>query len=177
MQDKICIFFDTNILENRFNGNCLNVSQPKFGDLYYKIHNFIIDNKLETSVTLCIPEIVLMEIKKHLVNCYKSQKDSLTTSVDNFKKTFGDMFEIIVNQKVCKESEQYIEYIDDYFSDVLEKNSNIISIVPYPRDTRTIEKIVHKAMHSEKPFAKAKSNKKEYTDAGLKDAFIVIKYL
>lgn len=172
--EKIYIFFDTNILENRFNGNCLNVSQPKFGNIYYQIQDFILDNKLEETVKLCIPEIVLMEMKKHLINCYKSQSDSLASFVDNFKKTFGDMIEIIANQKICEKTEQYIEYIEDYFNDVLEKNSNTVSIVPYPRDTKTIERIVHKAMHTERPFRKAKGdgNKKEYTDAGLKDAFI-----
>lgn len=172
IQHKIYVFFDTNMLENRFNGDCLNVSLPKFSDVYFYTKNFIIDNHLESSIKICIPEIVLMEIKKHLIDCYKSQSDSLNTHIDNFKKIFGDMYEITANKKICQNSSEYINYIDNYFNDILKNNSSILSIIPYPRDNETFEKFVYKAMHSEKPFTKAKVNGKEYTDAGLKDAII-----
>lgn len=171
-QDKTFIFFDTNMLEKRFEKDCLNVSQPEFSDEYYFTKNFIIDNHLESCIKICIPEIVLMEIKKHLVHCYKAQSDSLNSNIKKFKRIFGDMCEIFVNKQICQSVEEYIDYINNYFDGVLDKNSNILSIIPYPRDNETFEKFVHKAMHSEKPFTKAKCNGKEYTDAGLKDAII-----
>lgn len=172
VQDKTFIFFDTNMLEKRFEKDCLNVSQPEFSDEYYFTKNFIIDNHLESCIKICIPEIVLMEIKKHLVHCYKAQNDSLNSNIEKFKRVFGDMCEIFVNKQICQSVEEYIDYINNYFNDVLDKNSSILSIIPYPRDNETFEKFVYKAMHSEKPFTKAKGNGKEYTDAGLKDAII-----
>ena len=172
VQNKTYIFFDTNMLEHRFNKDCFNVFQPEFSDEYFYIKNFIIDNHLELYVKICIPEIVLMEIKKHLVDCYKSQCDSLASHLNNFKKIFGDMYEISANKKICQTVEEYIDYINKYFDGILERNANVLSIIPYPRDNETFEKFVHKAMHSEKPFTKAKVNGKEYTDAGLKDAII-----
>ena len=175
MQDKTFIFFDTNMLEKRFENDCFNVSQPEFSDEYYFAKNFIIDNHLESCIKICIPEIVLMEIKKHLIHCYNAQSDSLKSNMDKYKRVFGDMYEISVNKRICHSAGEYIDYINDYFDDFLDKNSNILSIIPYPRDNETFDKFVHKAMYSEKPFTKAKKNGnsgKEYSDAGLKDAII-----
>lgn len=166
------IFFDTNILENRFNNDCLQVSQPKFSALYYSVKNFIINEKIQDFVKICIPEIVFVEMKKHLIDCYKSKSDSLKSHVETYKKVFGDMYEISTNKKICQTYKDYTEYIDKYFDDILNKNSDFISIIPYPRNNEIFEKIIHKAIHSEKPFTKVKGNGKEYTDAGLKDAII-----
>lgn len=168
----IYIFFDTNILENRFNNDCLTVSQPSFSKIYYDTKSFILDNNIETSVKICIPEIVFFEIKKHLVECYKSKSDALKDHVNTFKKIFGDLIDITVNKNICHTKEEYIDYINGYFEEILDTNSNILSIIPYPRDIDTFENIIMKALHSEKPFTKVKSNGKEYTDAGFKDAII-----
>ena len=55
--NKIFLLFDTNMLECRFDNNCLFLCQPKFSNLFYEIENFIKSNHLENNINLLISEI------------------------------------------------------------------------------------------------------------------------
>lgn len=170
--NKIFLLFDTNMLECRFDNNCLFLCQPKFSNLFYEIENFIKSNHLENNINLLISEISLLELKKHLLDCYKSKTDSLYASMENYKKVFGDLFEISVNKNICQNIDEYSKYIDNYFENLVKERENYLQIVQYPKDKETIVKLVNKAMKTQAPFSEAKMQGKTYTDAGFKDALI-----
>lgn len=170
--NKIFLLFDTNMLECRFDKDCLFLCQPKFSNLFYEIENFIKSNHLENNISLLISEISLLELKKHLLDCYKSKTDSLDTSMENYKKVFGDLFEINVNKNICQNINEYSKYIDEYFENVVKERENYLQIVQYPKNKETIVKLVNKAMKTQAPFSEAKMQGKTYTDAGFKDALI-----
>lgn len=170
--NKIFLLFDTNMLECRFDNNCLFLCQPKFSNLFYEIENFIKSNHLENNINLLISEISLLELKKHLIDYYKSKTDSLDVSMENYKKIFGDLFEININKNICKNADEYSKYIDNYFENLIKERENYLQIVQYPKDEETIVKLVNKAMKTQAPFSEAKMHGKTYTDAGFKDALI-----
>ena len=117
LSNKICILFDTNMLECRFDDKCLNLSQPKFKNEYYAIEKFIIKNNLQKRVKICISEISILELKKHLKSCFKSQSDSLNDKIKHFKKIFGDLIDFQIDKEYSSEKE-YSEYIEEYFKNV-----------------------------------------------------------
>lgn len=170
--NKIFLLFDTNMLECRFDKDCLFLCQPKFSNLFYEIENFIKSNHLENNISLLISEISLLELKKHLLDCYKSKTDSLDASMENYKKVFGDLFEINVNKNICQNINEYSKHIDEYFENVVKERENYLQIVQYPKNKETIVKLVNKAMKTQAPFSEAKMQGKTYTDAGFKDALI-----
>lgn len=168
-QNKLQLFFDTNFLESRFDKDKLYLSEFKISKDYYDLVNYIKEHDLEEKIDICMPEVVLREIKEHLLLCFKSEKDSLNSKIEIFKKMFGGLLDI--DYKVSIErTEDYIEYIDN----MIDKSSIMenCKIIQYPRNSEIIDNIVDKALRTQRPFAKAKG-KKEYTDAGFKDALIV----
>lgn len=177
---KLYLFFDTNSLESRFAKDCLFLSKPEFSKLFYFAEQFIKDNKLEDAIKICIPEISLLEIKKHLVSCFQSNEDSLNSDIEKYKKIFGDMYEIYVEKKLLKTKKEYEEYLEEYYNNFIDERKDFLEIISYPKDEETFKRMINKALYSIKPFTKANRQGKEYSDAGLKDAMIyesIIQYL
>lgn len=171
LSNKICILFDTNMLECRFDDKCLNLSQPKFKNEYYAIEKFIIKNNLQNRVKICISEISILELKKHLKSCFKSQSDSLNDKIKHFKKIFGDLIDFQIDKEYSSEKE-YSKYIEEYFKNLFSEKKDYVSIIPYPRDQETMNRLVNKAIMSKPPFCETQGKNKNYTDAGFKDALI-----
>lgn len=177
---KLYLFFDTNSLESRFAKDCFFLSKPEFSKIFYSAEQFIKINKLENLIKICIPEISLLEIKKHLVSCFQSNNDSLNADIEKYKKIFGDLFEIFVDKKNIKTKKEYEQYLAEYYDNFIEERKDFLEIIPYPKDEETFRVIVNKALYSIKPFTKANKQGKEYSDAGLKDAMIyesIVQYL
>lgn len=165
---KVYIYFDTNILECRHSGESLYLSEFRINNFYYKIEDLIHKMKLENKVEICIPEIVLLELQEHLVKSYKKDKDSIKSTIEISKKSFGKLLEISFQLKEVEYKEHVKKITQDFFNNP-EVNAKII---PYPRDKKTLEKIVLQSIRSTEPFKTIKTNKKKYTDVGFKDALI-----
>jgi hypothetical protein len=166
--EEIIIFFDTNFLEVRHDGNRLFLSELKVSKDYYDLVNFMKINALQDKLELSIPEVVWREMKEHLLTSFRNESKSLISTVELYNKTFGGMLNLTYSLSFCKD-EEYIEYIEKLAQDFLANNS--CKIAPYPREDAKIDTIVTKAIKSQKPFMKVKGNK-DYSDAGFKDALI-----
>lgn len=170
--EKAFIYFDTNALECRHSGKSLFLSQFTMSPLYYKIEEAIRNMELSEKVKICIPEIVWFELQEHLVSHYKSEKDSMNIKIESFRKSFGNLCEITYNFRDCNTETKYIDYVASIAQDFLNNPKITATIIPCPKDEDTIQKIIGQAVRATKPFRKVKSNGKEYTDAGFKDALI-----
>ncbi len=174
--EKIYIFFDTNSLENYYprdvtkaNGKSfLSLSKFKFPDYYYSIVNFIQDNGLQDKVEILIPEIVWMELEKHMLQQYEIDKQNLIKQIQEYRNIFSDLIDISCEFK----ENNYPKYLSILMNELKENPRTSAQIKPCPKDDKCISKIIKNAMYTEPPFAKAHKNTKEYSDAGLKDALI-----
>ena len=100
--EKIYIFFDTNSLEDytqrevtKGDGKSfLPLFKFKFPDYYYNIVNFIKDNGLQKKVEIMIPEIVWMELEKHMLQQYEVDKQNLIKQIQEYKSIFSDLVDI-----------------------------------------------------------------------------------
>ena len=168
--DKVNIYFDTNSLEIRHSGNALFLSELAIQKDYFELEKIIVDWNLQDKVKICIPEIVWLEIKKHLKDCFISTKQSMEDKIKEYRKTFGSTIEINYEFKeAVLDYEQYLEEITNNFLSNPLVSAQIISC---PKDNETVSKIITKAMHTTPPFVKVKKGSKEYTDAGFRDALI-----
>ncbi len=170
--DKAYIYFDTNTLECRHSGKSLYLSQFTVNPLFYEIEDMIRNMKLNDKVDICIPDVVWYELQEHLVNHFKSEKKSMEAKIDAFRKSFGNLAEVSLEFKDCLTESEYFEYVNEIAKDFLSNPRVNASIIPCPKDEETINHIIQKAIHSTRPFRTAKSGRKEYTDAGFKDALI-----
>lgn len=146
------------------------LSEFKIKNIYYDVEKLIQELGLEKNVNLCIPEIVWLEMKHHLISHYNKTRDNMTNTLANYRKSFGDLVEISYDFKHKKEYSEIVEEITDTF---VNDRKCTLKIIPYPRDKDTLQDIIIRAIQSKDPFKKVKSNKKTYTDAGLKDTLIV----
>lgn len=165
----INIFFDTNTLEARFDNKNLYLSELKIKEDFYNIRRFVTENRLNTWVELCIPEISWREIQLHLKNCFKSNKDALTNNMQNSKKVFGGLLDISysLSKNTIEEIELHIKDICDNFI----KSTNC-KIVNYPREIQFFENLIENAINTTPPFKQTRASNKDYSDAGIKDAII-----
>lgn len=170
--EKAFIYFDTNALECRHSGKALFLSQFTISPLYYKIETAIQKMGLGDKVEICIPEIVWLELQEHLVSYYKSEKASMNTKMDSFHKSFGDLVEITYSFRNCNTETEYIDYVTSIAQNFLNNPRVMATIIPCPKDEDTIQRIISQAVQSTKPFKTVRSNGKDYTDAGFKDALI-----
>lgn len=169
---KIYIYFDTNCLECRHSKKSLYLSTIKFSNIYYFVEQLINKLSLSDKVQICIPEIVILEIKEHLVSHFKSEKDSLKEKIKSSKKSFGDLIELTYTFKDCNNVDEYKQYLEKKFDDYFNDPKFNAKMVEYPKDDNFFTKIIQQAIQSNKPFHTARCNNKTYTDAGLKDAII-----
>lgn len=170
--ERAYIYFDTNSLECRHSGKSLYLSQFTVNPLYYEIEDLIRNMGLTGNVEICIPDIVWLELQEHLISHYKSEKCSMKTKIDAFRKSFGNLAEIVCEFKDCNTNAEYSRYVSDIAQDFLSNPRVNAKIIPCPKDEDAAQRIIQKAIHSERPFRTAKAGGKEYTDAGLKDALI-----
>ena len=170
--NKAVIYFDTNSLECRKSNKLDSLSRFMVHTLYYDVENLVISLGLVPKVQFCIPEIVWLEMEAHLISQFKSIKDSMNTNIESYRELFGNLIELNCKFKQFDSVPEYKEYIHSSQQDFLRSTRLPISIVPYPRDTETLEEIVMQAINSNKPFRSVKGAGKEYSDAGFKDAMI-----
>ena len=170
--NKAYIYFDTNTFECRHSGKSLYLSQFTVNPLYYEIEDLIRNMGLGDRVEICIPDIVWFELEEHLVNHFKSEKKSMEAKIDAFRKSFGNLAEVYYEFKDCNSESEYSDYAKDIAQDFLSNPRVNAKIISCPKDEKTIQKIIKQAVHSEQPFKTAKVGRKEYTDAGFKDALI-----
>lgn len=166
------IYFDTNTLECRHSGKSLFLSQFTVNTFYYEVEDLIRTMGLVDKVEICIPEIVWFELQEHLVKHFKSEKSSMETKINAFRKSFGDLAEITCEFRSCYTESDYLDYVKDIAKSFLENPRVTAKIVHCPIDESTILQIIRQAICSVRPFKTAKSGGKEYTDAGFKDALI-----
>jgi len=168
--NRIQLFLDTNILESYNSKTLVSLYDIKPSSDYYTIIRYINENHLEDKIDICIPEVVLQEIKEHLFIQFKKEKDSVTSKINECKNLFGSLIDISYRFSIDS-SELYKEYVETMIDGFLKKNK--CTVILYPRCRETFESIVEKAFRAQKPFTKANAGQKEYTDAGFKDALIV----
>lgn len=171
--EKVYVYFDTNSLECRHSGKGLFLSQFTVDKLYYDIEKLIHTMGLTEKAELCIPEIVWYELQEHLTRHYRSEMDSFKEKIESSRKSFGDLLDINYEFRTCNTVEEYKYYLKNISLEFLENPRVNAQIVTCPKDETSIKKIIEQAIHSTKPFTRAKSNGKEYSDAGFKDALIL----
>lgn len=171
--DKAVIYFDTNSLECRQSRKLVSLSRFIVNALYYDIENLVVSLGLGLKVQFCVPEIVWLEMRAHLVSQFQSIRDSMNTNIESYQKEFGDLIELNCKFKYFDNVPEYKEYICSSQKEFLENTHLPVSIIPYPRDQETLEEIVMQAINSNEPFRSAKGQGKEYSDAGFKDAMII----
>jgi len=170
---NLSIFFDTNILESRFSFEKMeflfhNTITPS--DMFNKILNYIKTNKIESQTNFYIPDISWKEYRKHLIDNYLLNMKYIQGQTEAYKKAFGETFEL--SYKFSHESiDKYKEYLDRLQNDFLERTK--CEIINYPKDVNVFENLIEKCINKQPPFKTAHANKKEYHDAGLKDALIL----
>lgn len=177
--ERIAIFFDTNKLESRFTDHkcgSLCVSDIKATKDFYDIKKFIEDNRLCSNVDLCIPEIVILEYKRHLLEIYTMHTKSFKDTINEYQKVFGSILNVEFEfaKRDINEFQGHVDALLDNFIEI-----NNCKVIEYDRSSTLLERIVDKAINRVAPFAYAKSKGKEYHDAGFKDTIIaetILKY-
>lgn len=169
--DEVYIFFDTNILESRC-GKRLFLSEITLAKEYYSVQELVQDNGLQEKVYLCIPEIVWLEIAEHMLKEYERCSKSLVDKLSEDKKMFGSLINADVEFVLEKEYKSYKEYLREIQYTFLSNPKILARIVPCPKDSGLIDVLIEKATRTISPFSAAKGSKKQYSDAGFKDALI-----
>lgn len=170
--ERAYIYFDTNSLECRHSGRSLYLSQFIVNPIYYEIEDLIRNMGLTDKVEVCIPDIVCFELREHLLKHFKAEKSSMETKIGAFRKSFGDLAEIVCEFKDCHTEEEYSDYADGIVQDFFDSPRVNAKIISCPKDEESVKQIIQQAIHSARPFRTAKVCGKEYTDAGFKDALI-----
>jgi len=154
-QKKVSIFFDTNILEDRYENGVIRLEGYSFSKNFTTVNNFINDNSLTKDITLCIPEIVHQEIESHKLFAFKQQRKSLNDKIDEYKRIYGSLVNIEYNLK-CDNFDEYKEYIDSEIEKYWNSFGNYIQLISTPKHEKMIETLVDKALNKTKPFREVK---------------------
>ena len=169
---KVFIYFDTNSLECRHSGKSLYLSKFTVNGIYYDIEKLVRDYNLRDITEICIPEVVWLEVKEHLISKFGSEKQAMESKIDAYKKSFGDLLDINYKFDTCRNTEEYKRYLEIITNEFLDNPRVTAKIISCPKDEETFENIIDQAIRSNKPFRTGKISGKEYTDAGFKDALI-----
>ena len=168
---KCSIFFDTNAFEYRQN-DVIILSEIRASSLFYEVLRTIELFGLSEKVSIFLPEIVWEEVKLHMVNKYKSAVDSLNSKIKEAQQVLGELVDVSCEFGEIKGVSEYKRYVEEIAQEFLNNPKNKASIIKYPNDANTIDTIVAKALNGMPPFTRVTSNRKEYSDAGFKDALI-----
>lgn len=173
LDTQTSIYMDTNILQDHFSKQKRFLDGFKLSRNYYALVKYIDENALATKVNICIPQIVIEEMKEHLFQDFESNKQSLKDKIEEYKKIFGDLLEIectILNSDI----EEYKRFILGEIEALRRLPANQFSIIGYPE---CFPQMIENALKTVKPFANAKGRingkEKDYTDAGFKDALML----
>ncbi len=147
--EKAYIYFDTNSLECRHSGKSLYLSQFIVNPIYYEIEDLIRNMGLTGKVEICIPDIVCFELREHLLKHFKAEKSSMETKIGAFRKSFGDLAEVICEFKDCRTEEEYSDYADGIIQDFLDSPRVNAKIISCPKDEESVKQIIQQAIHSE----------------------------
>lgn len=166
---ELYIFLDTNVLECRLEKSYLCLSQLQVHKDVYDIFNFVNEWQLNTMVHICIPDIVWREIKQHLRECYQSAKEDFDNLINVHQKVWGNLLNVNYEYKIptIDAFQEHIEAICQVF--LQEQQCQIIS---YEDKIQLYETLVCNAIQKVPPFQNVKHSRKNYSDAGLKDAII-----
>ena len=167
----IKLFLDTNVMEDRI--PLLQESSPKCGGfpeskVFCDLIRFVEFYDLN-SFRICIPEIVIREKFRHIIETYISSKKIYCDTLDNAKIVFGNTFsekhEFRFNTK-----EEITRFVLSDTKRFIKEYKKHIDIIKHPNDL--FPNILEKALAHRFPFATAHKGRKEYRDAGFKDAII-----
>lgn len=172
--NEVFVFIDTNAIEVRHDGDLFFLSKIAVSNGYNKFKQFVSDTGLQEKIHVNISEIVLNEIKRHMIECFKAQRSSFIDVMTKHKTTFGDILDVSYDFGITDER-QYADFVNGLLTEFFAGES----IISPPVDEATINKLIQKALNTDKPFTKPRvsGNQKEYTDAGFKDALIYETFL
>lgn len=176
MNAEISIFLDTNILQSFGVGRGKGGSNVFLSNLgipskFYDLISFIDENHLADKIEICVPEVVTMEMKYHMLSGFKSQSQKLNAIIEEHKKIFGDIakFDAI---EIFYDEEQYEKYVDILIKEFFDNQKNHAQQVFFPRKEPIVDTLINKALSGIRPFFAGKFEGKSHSDAGFKDALI-----
>lgn len=176
MNAEISVFLDTNILQSfgvgkGKEGSNVFLSNLGISSKFYGLVSFIDENHLADKIEICVPEVVTMEMKYHMLSGFKSQRQKLNTAIEEHKKIFGDIakFDAI---EISYNEEQYEGYVDTLIKEFFDNHKNHAKQVLFPRKEPIVDILIHKALSGIRPFFVEKFEGKSHSDAGFKDALI-----
>lgn len=176
MNAEISVFLDTNILQSFGVGKGKEGSNVFLNSLgvpskFYELVSFIDENHLAGKVEICVPEVVTMEMKYHMLSGFKSQKQKLNAAIEEHKKIFGDIakFDAI---EISYNEEQYNGYVDTLIREFFDNQKHHAKQVFFPRKEPIIDTLINKALSGVRPFYTGKIDGKYHSDAGFKDSLI-----
>lgn len=175
----VSVFFDTNIMECRDNNSLLSFSELKIPKTpFYDVIKFLDDYELWENVEILIPDMVVMELKHHLIKECKNSIATMSKDIQQYKDKLGCLAEI--DCMLTLSYDKYIDYVDGLFEDFFTSTRNHSKIIEAKKDSATMQRLIEKATKTEAPFSTAGAKGKKYTDAGFKDAVIyetIVEYI
>lgn len=175
MDKEISIFLDTNIIQAFTSGKKgSNVFLHNLGirKEYYILADFIDSNRLEDRIEICIPEIVIREMKYHMKSGFERQLLQLSDQIREHKKMLGNLADFSAIEMKYNDSERYAQYVDSLIDDFFNTPKNYAKQVPFPRQGEILDVLVGKAISGVRPFFVGKIESKLHSDAGFKDSVI-----
>lgn len=176
MDRKTSIFLDTNIIQaftSGKKGSSVFLDNLGIRKDYYTLTDFISNNGLEDEIEICIPEIVVMEMKHHMIAGFDKQLQQLNGQIEEHKKMFGNLADFSAfDVKHSKDKKSYADYVDSLIEDFFNTPKNYAKQIPFPRHEPILDTLVSKAISGTRPFFTGKIESKTHTDAGFKDSVI-----
>lgn len=170
---KVSVFIDTNILQLFIKHNRRDyvfLSNLGIPQSYYDLVAFIVDNRLQNYIEICISEVVFRELRQHMINNFNSFCDSIESDMISYAKIAGDLFEY--SYRIKQQKESYPEYVDSLIDDFINNPKNMCKYIPVSSKESLLDTLLDKSLRGVKPFAIQKIEGKEYKDAGFKDSII-----
>ncbi|MDD3053754.1 MAG: PIN domain-containing protein [Endomicrobiaceae bacterium] len=171
---KVEIFIDTNILMCSTD-RCL--EEFKFNETYYRLVSFIKDNRYD-HIKIIIPKIVIEELFYQYIREYD----------EIFKQLFGENlckelekvneqvhklgYEVKIKKRLYNNKEEYIHYLIEKYNNFINNQKSNFQILEYS-SKQILNNLVKRSLNIDLPFFKGKTNDKDFTDAGFKDAIFL----
>lgn len=174
MSREISIFLDTNVIQSFFdgkNGSSVFLDNLGIRPDFHDLTKFIDENDLSNKVEICIPEIVVLEMKQHMKDGFLKQRQKLRDHLKEHKKVFGNIIDLGAIE-IRYDPEQYSDHVVSLFDDFFNTPKNFAKQIPYPRQEPIIDTLISKAIAGERPFFTGKIGTKSHSDAGFKDSVI-----